>query len=318
MTMLAHDATPRTAPTRTASGIGFALVAALSFGLSGSIARSLLDLGWSSGAATLARVTVGTVAMAIPGVMALKGRWRAVWNAWPLILVYGVLAVAGAQFCYFTAIRYLDVSLALLIEYTSPIAVGVWMWLRHGHRPTRLTVLGAAIAASGLLLLLDVLSSGHVNFVGVAWAATAMIGAAVYFVVGADESLGLPPIALAATGLAIASIFLGLAGVAGLMPMRFTSGNVHLAGANVPWWVATLALGGICAALAYSTGIAATRRLGARLGSFVSLTEVLAAAAFAWVLLGQAPHAVQYAGAALVLTGVVTVKLGESSVREEG
>jgi len=69
----------------------------------------------------------------------------------------------------------------------------------------------------------------------------------------------------------------------------------------------------VTAALAYVTGIAATRRLGSRLASFVALTEVLAALGFAWILLGQAPRPVQLLGGALVLLGVVIVKSGERS-----
>jgi drug/metabolite transporter (DMT)-like permease len=77
------------------------------------------------------------------------------------------------------------------------------------------------------------------------------------------------------------------------------------------WWLPVLGLGVVTAALAYVTGIAATRRLGSRLASFVALTEVLAALGFAWVLLGQAPRSIQLLGAALVLLGVVIVKSGE-------
>ena len=77
------------------------------------------------------------------------------------------------------------------------------------------------------------------------------------------------------------------------------------------WWLPVLGLGVVTAALAYVTGIAATRRLGSRLASFVALTEVLAALGFAWVLLGQVPRSIQLLGGALVLLGVVIVKSGE-------
>ena len=72
-----------------------------------------------------------------------------------------------------------------------------------------------------------------------------------------------------------------------------------------------LVLGVVTAATAYVTGIAATRRLGARLGSFVALIEVLMATLFAWVLLGQVPLPIQVGGALLVVGGVIVVKLGE-------
>jgi drug/metabolite transporter (DMT)-like permease len=67
----------------------------------------------------------------------------------------------------------------------------------------------------------------------------------------------------------------------------------------------------VTAALAYVSGIAASRLLGARLASFVALSEVLAALVFAWLLLDQLPGPVQAVGGALVVTGVVLVKAGE-------
>ena len=45
--------------------------------------------------------------------------------------------MAGAQFCYFSAVTRMQVGPALLIEYTAPAAVVVWLWLRHGSVPGR-------------------------------------------------------------------------------------------------------------------------------------------------------------------------------------
>ncbi|MFE3026500.1 EamA family transporter, partial [Nocardia tengchongensis] len=64
-------------------------------------------------------------------------------------------------------------------------------------------------------------------------------------------------------------------------------------------------------AISYVTGIAATRLLGSRLASFAALAEVVAAILFSWALLGQAPAPIQLLGGALILTGVVVVRLGE-------
>jgi len=62
------------------------------------------------------------------------------------------------------------------------------------------------------------------------------------------------------------------------------------------------------AVLAYPTGIVAVRRLGSSLASFVSLTEVIFAVAFAFVLLGQQPGPMQLVGGALILAGIALVK----------
>ena len=72
-----------------------------------------------------------------------------------------------------------------------------------------------------------------------------------------------------------------------------------------------IAIGLIATALAYVLGIASTRMLGSRLASFIALSEVVASLLFGWLLLGQSPDLLQALGAALVLVGVVVVKLGE-------
>ncbi len=312
MKQLTHDVRAN----RIARGVTLALIASASFGLSGSLARGLMDLGWTAGAATIVRVSVAAVALLIPGILSMRGRWSLLRKAWPVIVVYGVLAVASAQLCYFLAVARLDVGVALLIEYTAPIAVVLFMWARHGHRPSKLTVGGAAIAAVGLVLLLDVIGGGSIDLGGVAWALGAMVGAAAYFIMGSDESNGLPPLALASGGLLVAASALILAAVVGVLPFTVATGDVAFQGFDAPWWAVAAALGVITAGLSYVTGIAATRALGARLASFVSLTEVIAAASFAWVLLDQAPAAIQLGGAALVLVGVIVVKLGEPVAAE--
>ena len=63
--------------------------------------------------------------------------------------------------------------------------------------------------------------------------------------------------------------------------------------------------------MAYVAGIAAARVLGARLASFVGLSEVLFAIVFAWLLLGQTPAPVQLVGGLLVLAGIGLVRLDE-------
>ncbi|MCB2411748.1 DMT family transporter [Demequina sp. TTPB684] len=307
MTALTNDAPP----SALAGGLGLAMASAASFGLSGSLARGLMDTGWTAGAATLARVVIASAVLLVPGILAMRGRWGALRTAWRTVAAYGLFAVAGAQLFYFLAVGHLDVGIALLIEYTAPIAVVLFLWVRKGHKPGPLTAVGAVIAALGMVLLLNVVGGGSVSLVGVGWALAAMVGASVYFVVSSDTSTGLPPIALATGGLLVAAAALGLAAIAGVLPVRFAAETVQLVPFDAPWWVVVALLGAVSASLAYVTGIAGTRMLGARLASFVALMEVVAATGFAWFLLAQTPLPIQWAGAGLVLTGVVVVKLGE-------
>ncbi|MGZ4447047.1 MAG: EamA family transporter, partial [Nocardioides sp.] len=147
-------------------GLGLAALSAMSFGLSGSLARGLLDAGWSPGAAVAVRVLVAAAVLAVPAAVALRGRWSLLRRNLGLGAAYGVVAVAGCQLAYFNAVQHMQVGVALLIEYTAPVAVVGWLWLRHGQRPGALTVVGAAVAAVGLVLVLDLLSGADLSTLG--------------------------------------------------------------------------------------------------------------------------------------------------------
>jgi drug/metabolite transporter (DMT)-like permease len=298
----------------TIGGVGFAVASALSFGLSGALARGLLDTGWSPGAVTLIRIGLAAVLVAPFGLAALRGRWHLLGGSAGTILVYGTFAVAGAQFCFFSAVQYMQVAPALLIEFTAPVAVVVWLWLRHGQRPSRVTVLGVGLAVLGLVLVVGLVAGVDVSLTGVLWALGAMVGCSVYFLLSADDGRGLPPLTLAAGGLVVGAAFLGLLSATGLLPIAVAHGAAVYDGFEIAWWVPLVLLGLVTAALAYSFGIAAIRRLGSRVASFVGLTEVLAALGWAWLLLAELPSTVQLLGAALIVIGVVGVKLGERQV----
>lgn len=322
MSTLTNDArlsAPLTPPnSRFLSGLGFALVSAVTFGLSGALARGLLDTGWSPGATVLVRVGVAALVVTPLGLVSLRGRWALLRRNAGVVTLYGVLAVAGAQFCYFSAVTHMQVGPALLIEYTAPAAVVVWLWFRHGQRPGALTLVGAGLAALGLVLVLDLLSGADVSVAGVLWSLGAMVGAATYFVISADEDNGLPPMVLAAGGLVVGTLVLALLGLVGLLAMDTATAPVTYSGLTVTWWVPLVVLGLVTAAVSYTTGIAAGRRLGSRLASFVALLEVVAAVGFAWLLLDELPHLVQLLGGLLVLAGVIAVKLGERTATLHG
>lgn len=292
-------------------GLLLAVIAATAFGMSGSLARGLLETGWSPGAIVLVRTGLGALAVAPFAARALRGRWRQLREQARTVLVFGLLGVAGAQFCYFSAVAEMDVAPALLIEFTAPAAVVVWLWLRHGRRPQPLTLAGAGLAALGLVFALDLLSGADLAWTGVAWAFAAMIGATAYFLIAADTGNGLPPIALAGAGPVVGTAALGTFAAVGLLPMHTSTQPAQYASGSVPWWLPILVLGLVTAALAYAAGTTASRLLGSRVASFTGLLEVVASVIFAWLLVNQTPNASQTAGGLLIISGIVLAKLDD-------
>jgi drug/metabolite transporter (DMT)-like permease len=300
----------------SAVGLGLALLSASSFGTSGSFADSLMSTGWTPGAVVTMRIGLAALVLTVPAILQLRGRWRLLTRNKGTIALYGLFAVAGAQLAFFNAVRHLDVGVALLLEYLGIVLVVLWLWARHGQRPRRLTLVGVVAALSGLTLVLNPSAGQGLDPVGVAWGLLAATGLAVFFVLSARADPELPPLAMAWAGMVVAATGLGVADLTGALPAHAATRDVHLFGQQLSWVVPAVGLSLIAAALAYTAGIAAARLLGAKVASFVGLTEVLFAVIFAAVLVGQTPTPLQVLGGAVVLVGVALVQAdgGEPAV----
>ena len=291
-------------------GLGLALLSAATFGTSGSFAASLIDAGWTPGAAVTARIVIAGLVLTVPALLQLRSHSIS-RTAAKTILLYGAVAVAGAQLCYFNAVAHLSVAVALLLEYSGILLVIAWGWIRHAHRPGRLTTAGGAAALVGLVLVLDLVGAHHLDVVGVLWGLGAAVGLATYFVLTAEAHDDVPPVVVAWGGFVIGAVILGLAAAVGALQVHAVRADVTLADHQVSWVVPVLGMAIIAAVISFVTGIVAVRLLGAKLASFVGLTEVLFAVVWAWLLVGQRLDGTQLTGGLLVVAGIALVRLDE-------
>ena len=306
---------PDTAPSRAVpaatSGLLLALLSAAGFGTSGAFAKSLIEAGWSPGAAVTVRIGGAALVLAVPTLLALRGRWGVLRRHGRMLVLYGVVAMAACQLFYFEAVSRLQVGVALLLEYLAPVLLVAWTWLRTGRRPARLTVVGSMVSMLGLVLVLDLTGAIDLDLVGVAWALGAAVTVVVYFVLSAREHDELPAIAMAGAGMVVATLTLLAAGLVGVMPLRASASDVTFLDRQVHWLVPAAGLIVLSTALAYVLGIGAARRLGSQLASFVGLTEVLCAVLFAWLLLGELPVPIQLVGGLLIVAGIGCIRAQE-------
>jgi len=291
-------------------GVALALVSASSFGLSGSLARSLLDLGWTPAAVVATRVGGAFLILLVPALLVLRRIGLPTGRQSGRMLAYGVVAIAVAQLCYFSAVQYLSVGVALLLEYLAPVMLIGWHWARTHRKPALPVLAGAGLSIVGLAFVLDLRDGLTLNPVGVAWGLAAAVCLSAYFLLSEDKGTDAPihPLLLTTGGTGVGAVILLAASAAGILPLAAHAGTAVLAERAVDWWLPALLLILISAVLAYPTGIVAVRRLGSSLASFVSLTEVIFAVVFAFVLLGQRPGVMQLMGGALILAGIALVQ----------
>lgn len=303
---------PRSGAPALRAGLPVALVSAIAYGLSGPVGKSLLDAGWSPTSVALTRIGGAALVLAIPTLLALLRAGSAA-RTWSMSLLgYGVIAIAGVQLCFFTAIGYMPVSSVLLIEYSAPVLLIFWTWARTRRTPAPGVLLGAAIAVSGLAVVIGVGAGGSTSFhpIGALWAFGAAVCLTAYFAMAAGGSESTPPaLVLTGGGMLVGSAVVGVVGLTGIMPLHAEFSTVVFGGRPVSFLLPALILCLVCATVAYLTGIAAVRIMGAGPASLFSLSEVVFAFTAAWLLLGETPEFRQLVGGAIILAGIVVTSL---------
>src|SRR5690606_31278212 len=109
----------------------------------------------------------------------------------------------------------------------------------------------------------------------------------------------------------IGAAVLMLVDLFGILKFEMTDNPVVIAGTEMPAWVAVAGMVFISTVLAYTLGVAAARNLGATVASFTGYSEPLFGIIWTIILLAIVPTGLQWIGAALIIGGVVIVKLGE-------
>ena len=292
----------------TSVGLVIAVIAAATFGTSGALIKPLLEAGWSPAAAVTVRVLIGGIVLAPFALFTLRGRWSVLWRGRWRVLGMALVGVAGTQLVYFAAIQRIPVGTGILIEYMAPLLLVAVAWAITRHVPKAVVLIGSVVALAGLVLVVSPGGAGSFDLLGLGFAVLAMIGCAIFYVIAARPSEGLPPVALAAAGLLIGGTALGLVGLVGIVPFTTSADDVTMFGSDVVWWVPLLLVGVISTAIAYAASITASEILGSRIASFAGLLEVVAATFYAWLLLGEQLTVPQLLGGLLILVGIGFVR----------
>ncbi|MDH6135176.1 drug/metabolite transporter (DMT)-like permease [Kitasatospora sp. MAA4] len=299
-------------PSRRAVGLTLALISACAFGGSGTAAKPLIEAGLSPLHVVWLRAT-GAAVILLP----VAWRHRAVVRRRPgLLLGFGVFAVAGVQACYFAAISRIPVGVALLIEYLGPLLLLGYVRLVQRRPVSRGSAIGAAVAVTGLVCVVEAWNGMTFDPLGVLFALAAACCQVVYFVLADAGSQGdnpVNPLAVSAYGLLIGAAVLTAVTRPWEADWGRLAGNVTMNGHLIPAVLPAVWMVLVATVLAYLTGVVSVRHLSPPVAGVVANVEAVVATVLAWVLLGEHLGAPQLLGGALVLTGAFAAQLGRST-----
>lgn len=296
------------ASKRPALGAAYALGGALLFGVNGSVAKVVIGAGITPPQLTFLRGLSTAIIAGVILALTARAQFRLTRRDALGLAALGVGGLAMIQWLYAVAISLLPVGVALLIQYTAVIMVALAAWLLFKERVHARLWWAIGAVLLGLAVVAQVWDS-HLNALGVFASLAAAIAYAYYFLAGERGVAKRPAMAVAfwaslfATGFwALFSGWWNIELAALRAPVSLTG---SLADVVLPVWVPLLWVITLGAFAPFVLSFAALRHLSATAVGILAASEVLFAFLVAWLWLGETLVAVQIAGAALVLAGIV-------------
>lgn len=300
----------RTHGSHVARGHVVYLLGSTLFAINGTVSKSILIAGIDPARLAQLRSTAAFVILFAIVAVTNRSALRLRRAELPGLLFYGVLGITMTQYLYFIAIAHLPVGIALILEFTAPLMVALWMRFAW-HYPTRPQVwFGLLLALAGLALIGRVWEGFALNAVGVVagFAAAAALAA---FYLGGDRLLRVErprdPLSLLMWGFGASTLFWALVQPWWDFPWSGFDGTGHVLGGEGPaanmWLLAgwMVVLGTV---LPFWLVLSAQRVLRASQAATIGMVEPIIAGLVAWFALGEVLTAAEIAGAVIVLAGV--------------
>ncbi len=293
-------------------------MSATAFGGSGALAKPLIEAGVTPLQVTWLRVAGAALAL-LP---LLVRYWPQARRHPGLVIGYGLIAIAGCQAFYFAALSRIPIGVAILVEFTGPVIVLLWIKFGARRPVSARAAVGVVLAVTGLAMVVEVWSGMRFDPVGLLLGFGAACCQAFYFVLadsGSADAEPVDPRAMISYGLLAATVGLTVVSRPWQMDWALLAGSAQFGSDAAPFGsgsapaallVALLAL--VTTVLAYLTGVWAVRRLSAQVAAAVACLEVVVAAGIAWVVLGEALSALQVAGGFVVLAGAFVAQTATS------
>ncbi|MFC6081406.1 EamA family transporter [Sphaerisporangium aureirubrum] len=296
------------------AALAAAVVSAWCFGFSGTAAKFVGEIGLTPLQAVWVRMAGAAVLLAVILAVVRPSALRVPRGQGPFFAVYALVAVAGVQALFFLAITRLPVGVVLLLEYSSPVMVVLWVRFVRRLRLPRAAYGGAAIVVAGLCVVVEVWHGLALDGIGLTLGLVAAACCAGYFLMSDAYSADVEPVGLITWGLAGAALVLTPLASPWQIPWASFGDAVTLSGLTVPAMLPTVVLIAVATVVAYVTGVYAVRRLSAAIGSTFASLEVVTGSVVAWFLLREHLGVPQIVGGAIVLGGALLAQSATAGV----
>lgn len=282
-------------PARALRGYVQVAAAAVLWGTLGLALRRLFAAGLTPLDAAAWRAAGAFVLLLAYSLLRNRPALRVARRDLPLLAAFGAISIAGFMTVYFTAIALTTVATAAVLLYTAPAWVVVLARLVFGEAITPVKLAAVVFTFAGCVLVVGAIGPGAVRLSGAGLLAGLGAGLtyALYSIFGKTALRRLSPLTTVIYTLGFGAALMVPAG-----------GWPRLPAGEAPALIYLIALPTVAAYLLYISGL---RWVDAGHASIVATLEPVVAALAGTLLLREPMAAVQWAGAALVVGGVLLV-----------
>ena len=296
------------------------ITAAMGFALGGVAAKILREADMDAFRLTQIRTVGAAIILLTFAVMRGKKQLYARRDELKDLIIFGVVGVAAVTSFYFFAIKYLYVSVALVIEFTASIWIVLYLRFIKKKQVSPIMWAGIACAFSGLFLLSQIWTGTTLHPLGVAVAFADAFALAIYFLFADRLSQTRTSLSLMAWGLGVAAVFWSLVLPWWNFPFEYLTNTYSLEGNlsnySAPGWALVLWIIIVGTVIPYLLTVTGIRELSASTGSVIGMIEPLFAGAIAWWLLNEAFNTTQLIGCAVLLVGIYLADKARSQVKQ--
>jgi len=292
--------------------------ASMGFALGGVAAKVLREANMDAFRLTQIRSTGAALILLTFAIIKGKDQLRARRDELKDLILFGVVGVGAVTSFYFFAIKYLYVSVALIIEFTASIWIALYLKFVKKKHISPIMWLGIACAFSGLILVSQIWSSSSLSPIGVLAALADAVALSYYFLTADRLTQTRSSLSLMTWGIGVAAVFWAIIFPWWNFPFEYLTKSFSLAGNlsnySAPGWVLILWIIIVGTVIPYLLTVTGIRELSAGTSSVIGMIEPIFAGVIAWILLNEALSGIQLIGCVVVLFGIYLADKARATV----
>ncbi|PIR20397.1 MAG: hypothetical protein COV45_06380 [Deltaproteobacteria bacterium CG11_big_fil_rev_8_21_14_0_20_47_16] len=279
----------------------YVILAALCWGLHGALAKFLFSDDLTPATLVQFRLVIATVLFFL-GILLFKRRLFVIQlRDLPYFMVCGVVGISINFFLYYYAIRAVSVAMGIFLQYLAPSVIAIY-WMCRGKKPTGAVISAIIVSLLGCFLVVKAYDVNFIdlNILGIAAGVAAAVAWASQSLIAEELTQRYNPLTVILYSFLCATLFWNII----YSPRHMLS--VQLTMKNCAGILYVAIFGTIVPYMLFYKGIQMMRATRA---SVIATIEPVAAAVFAYFLLGESLQVPQILGGCLVVGSIMLLQM---------